>query len=70
MAKYQNAVALSTKIAIIDAVEPGNRSKSEMAEMFNLPKSTKCTLSTILKSKVKLHKMLNLFQMKLEMKLT
>lgn len=57
MANSRNAVVLLTKIAIINAIEAGDRTKSEVAESFNLPKNT---LSTILKNKVKLRKMFNL----------
>ena len=51
MAKSRNAQPIEMKIAVIDAVEAGDRSKSEVAKSFNIPKST---LSTILKNKVKL----------------
>ena len=55
--KCRNAFSLSTKIAVIDAVEAGERTKSEVAKSFNMPSST---LSTILKNKVKLREMFNL----------
>ena len=47
MSKHR-AIDLATKIAVIDAVEAGTRSKTEIAKSFGLPKST---LSTILKKK-------------------
>ena len=43
--------SLSTKIAVIDAVEVGTKLKSEVADYFGLSKST---VSTILKNKAKL----------------
>ena len=44
------AIAQSTKIAIINAVEEGTKLKSAKADSFDLPKST---VSTILKNKEK-----------------
>ena len=40
MAKSRNALPIATKIAVIDAVEAGDRSKSEIAKSFDIPKST------------------------------
>ena len=57
MAKSRNALPFATKIAVIDAVEAGDRSKSKVAKSFNIPKST---LSTILKKKVKLREITSL----------
>ena len=51
MAKCHRSINLSTKIALIEAVETGKETKSKIAESFGLPKST---VSTILKNKVKL----------------
>ena len=45
MAKSRNALPIATKIAMIDAVEAGDRSKSEVAKSFNIPKSTLSTPS-------------------------
>ena len=40
------AIDLATKIAVIDIIEAGTRSKTDIAKSFSMPKST---LSTILK---------------------
>ena len=47
MTGKQRAVDLATKVAIINAVETGTETKSEIARRYELPRST---LSTILKS--------------------
>ena len=49
--RHDKAIALSTKIAAIDAVEEGTKLKSAIADSFCLPKST---VSTILKNEEKL----------------
>ena len=46
----QRAIDLATKVAIINAVETGIETKSEIARRYELPRST---LSTILKNKEK-----------------
>ena len=49
--RHHKAIAVSTKIAIIDAVEEDTKLKSAIADSFDLPKST---VGTILKNKEKL----------------
>ena len=44
-----SAICLATKIAIIEAVEASDKSKSEVAKLFDIPKSS---LSSILKKKM------------------
>ena len=53
MAKCQNAVALSIKLAVIDAIEAGVQRKF-VAKSSNLPKSFIYSLSTVLKLEMKL----------------
>ena len=48
MTGKQWAIDLATKVAIINAVETGIETKSEIARCYELPRST---LSTILKNK-------------------
>ena len=50
MTGKQRAIDLATKMAIINAVETGIETKSEIARCYKLPRST---LSTILKNKEK-----------------
>ena len=50
MTGKQRAIDLATKVAIINAVETGIETKSEIARRYELPRST---LSTILKNKEK-----------------
>ena len=45
--RRHKVISLSTKIAVIDAVEARTKLKSEVADSFGLPKST---VSTILKN--------------------
>ena len=45
MAKRHQAIDLSTKVAVIKAVEAGNRSKTDIAKSFGLPKEQRLTSS-------------------------
>ena len=47
-----HAIDLVTKIAVIEAVEAGSRSKTDIAKYFNFLKST---VSSVLKNKAELH---------------
>ena len=63
--RHHKVIALSTKIAIIDAVEEGTKLKSAIADSFVLPKST---VSTILKNKEKLRAACEKYKFKPERK--
>ena len=52
MTEKQRAIDLATKVAIINAVETGIETKSEIARRYELPRST-LDLATILKNKEK-----------------
>ena len=61
MTGKQRAINLATKVAIINAVETGIETKSEIARHYELPRST---LSTILKNKEKFKHMFATSQLK------
>ena len=50
MAKCQMAIDVSTKLAVIEAIEAGDRTKSDVTKSFNMKKSN---VSMMLKNRVK-----------------